>query len=96
MREHCEFRANGVTVAIDDSERYVSEDGSGIIRRKTTNRLEAHQRMYRAISREIRSGGTGDSLRSLLVSTGAMLAAEQCLREERARPPRQARKIAAI
>jgi predicted dehydrogenase len=96
MREHCEFRANGVTVTIDDSERYVSEDASGIIRRKTTNRLEAHQRMYRAISREIRSGGTGDSLRSLLVSTGAMLAAEQCLWEESTRPPRQARKIAAI
>jgi predicted dehydrogenase len=80
-REHCEFRANGVTVTIDDSERYVSENASGIIRRKTANRLEAHQRMYRAISRSIRSGGTGDSLRSLEVSTGAVLAAEQCLQE---------------
>jgi predicted dehydrogenase len=79
VREHCEFRANGVTVTVTDSKHYISESACGVIRRMRTHRFSAHQRMYRSISDAIVAGGGGDSLQSLWQSSHTVLAAEAAL-----------------
>ena len=76
MREHCEFRANGVTATITDGKKYRSESAHGTIRKARTHRFSAYQRMYRSMSEAITAGADGDSLRSLRQSCHAVLAAE--------------------
>jgi predicted dehydrogenase len=79
VRDHCEFRANGVTVTVTDSERYISESARGVIRKAAKHRLSAHRKMYRSISKAILTASGGDSLQSLWVSSHTVLAAEAAL-----------------
>ncbi len=79
MREHCEFRANGVTATITDGKKYRSESAHGMIRKARAHRFSAYQAMYRSMSEAITAGADGDSLRSLRQSCHTVLAAEAAL-----------------
>ena len=79
MREHCEFRAHGVTATITDGKKYRSESAAGMIRKARAHRFSAYQRMYRSMCEAITAGAGGDSLRSLRQSGHAVLAAEAAL-----------------
>jgi predicted dehydrogenase len=79
VRDHCEFRANDVTVTVTDSKHYISESARGVIRQMNTHRFSAHRRMYRAISTAIVAGSGGDSMQSLWESSRTVLAAEMAL-----------------
>ena len=79
VREHCEFRANGVTATITDAKNYVSESAHGVIRRARVHRFSAYRRMYRSMCEAIAAGADGDSLPSLRQSGHSVLAAEAAL-----------------
>ena len=79
MREHCEFRANGITATITDGKKYRSESAHGMIRKARAHRFSAYQRMYRSMYEAITAGADGDSLWSLRQSCHAVLAAEAAL-----------------
>ena len=79
VRDHCEFRANAVTVTITDSKHYFSESAHGVIRKMHTHRFSAHRQMYRSISEAIATGSGGDSMQSLWQSSHTVLAAETAL-----------------
>ena len=77
MQEHVELRANGVTVKVDNSGRYVSENVHRIIRRERINKLSILPRMQRVTFRKILSGEPGDSTESIQRSTELMLDLEE-------------------
>ena len=79
VREHCEFRANGVTATVTDAKSYVSESARGVIRRARVHRFSAYRRMYRSMCDAITAGTDGDSLQSLRQSSHSVLAAEVAL-----------------
>jgi predicted dehydrogenase len=79
VREHCEFRANGVTATVTDAKNYVSESAHRVIRRTRIHRFSAYWRMYRAMCSAIAAGADGDSLQSLRQSGHGVLAAEAAL-----------------
>jgi hypothetical protein len=79
VREHCEFRANGVTATVTDAKNYMSESGQRVIRRARVHRFSAYRRMYRAMCDAIAAGADGDSLQSLCQSSHGVLAAEAAL-----------------
>ena len=90
VREHCEFRAKGVTAIVTDAKNYVSESARGVIRKARAHRFAAYRRMYRSMSEAIAVGAGGDSLRSLRDSGHGVLAAEEALAEAAGRPERPA------
>ena len=79
VRDHCEFRANGVTATVTDAQNYVSESARGVIRKARVHRFSAYRRMYRSMCEVIAAGNGGDSLRSLRQSSHSVLAAEAAL-----------------
>ena len=79
VREHCEFRANGVTATVTDARSYMSESARGVIRKARVHRFSAYRRMYRAMCAAIAAGRHGDSLRSLRQSSQNVLEAEAAL-----------------
>ena len=79
VREHCEFRANGVTATVTDAKNYMSESARGVIRRSRVHPFSAYQRMYSSMCEAIASGADGDSLQSLWQSSYSVLAAEAAL-----------------
>jgi predicted dehydrogenase len=79
VREHCEFRANGVTATVMDARNYMSESARGVIRKAHVHRFSAYQRMYRSMCEAIAAGADGDSLQSLGQSSHSVLAAEAAL-----------------
>ena len=81
VREHCEFRANGVTATVTDAKNYLSESARGVIRRARVHRFSAYRRMYRSMCEAIAAGADGDSLQSLRQSSHSVLAAEAALAE---------------
>jgi len=91
VREHCEFRANGVTATVTDAKTYLSESARGVIRRARAHRYAAYRRMYRSMSEAIAAGVGGDSLRSLRQSGHGVLAAEEALIGTAARTEGQSR-----
>ena len=80
VRDHIELRAGGVTVTIDDSARYLAENGKRILRRTRVNKMTSYQLMYRTIADRIARGETGDTSRSLQVSAGLVLDVEDAFR----------------
>ena len=79
VREHCEFRANGVTATVTDAKNYMSESARGVIRKARVHRFAAYRRMYRFMSEAIAAGADGDSLQSLAQSSNSVLAAEAAM-----------------
>jgi predicted dehydrogenase len=79
VREHCEFRANGVTATVTDAKDYVSESARGVIRKAHVHRFSAYRRMYRSMCEAIAAGTDGDSLKSLEQSGYSVLAAEAAM-----------------
>ena len=79
VREHCEFRANGVTATVTDAKNYISESARGVRRKARAHRYAAYRHMYRSMSEAIAAGAGGDSLRSLRQSGYGVLAAEEAL-----------------
>jgi predicted dehydrogenase len=79
VREHSEFRANGVTATVTDAKNYMSESARRVIRKASAHRLSAYQRMYRSMGEAIAAGTDGDSLQSLGRSSHSILAAEVAL-----------------
>ena len=79
VREHCEFRANGVTATVTDAKNYVSESVSGVIRKARVHRFSAYRNMYRFMCAAIGAGARGDPLQSLRQSSQGVLAAEDAL-----------------
>jgi hypothetical protein len=86
VREHCEFRANGVTATVTDAKNYISESARGVIRKARVHRFSAYRRMYRSMCEDIVAGANGDSLQSLGQSTFSVLAAEAAMRDAANRP----------
>lgn len=80
VRDHVELRAGDRTVTIDDGSRYYAESSERKLRQVRVSRLDAYRRMYRSICRRIAAAETGDSLRSVEVSTRLMLTLDQELR----------------
>ena len=56
VREHCEFRANGVTATITDAKNYISESARGVIRKASAHRFSAYRHMYRSMCEAIAAG----------------------------------------
>ena len=79
VREHCEFRANGVTATVTDAKNYTSESARGVIRKARGHRFSAYRRMYRSMCEAIAVGADGDSLQSLEQSSNSVLAAEAAM-----------------
>ena len=86
VREHCEFRANGVTATVTDAKNYLSESARGVIRKARVHRFSAYRRMYRSMCEAIAAGADGDSLQSLRQSSHAVLAAEAAMTGYRTQP----------
>jgi predicted dehydrogenase len=91
VREHCEFRANGVTATVADAKNYVSESARGVIRKARMHRFSAYRAMYRSMCAAIATDAGGDSLRSLRQSGHAVLVAEECLAKAAVRDEEQVR-----
>lgn len=81
VQEHVQLRAGEVTVRVDNSSRYISEDRYRIIRRARVNKLGVFHRMYREISRRIVKDESGDSLESTRRSCELMLIMEDKLHD---------------
>ncbi len=77
-REHVEVRTRDTT-AIIDSTSYTAENTTRALRKESFARLDAHERMYQQIVREILAGKPGDSRRSVEVSAGTILDIEEAL-----------------
>jgi len=86
VREHCEFRANGVTATVTDAKNYTSESVRGMIRKTRVHRFSAYRRMYHSMCEAIVAGADGDSLQSLRDSGHGVLAAEEALADAAGRP----------
>ena len=86
VREHCEFRANGVTATVTDAKNYMSESARGVIRKARVHRFSAYRRMYHSMCEAIVAGANGDSLQSLRDSGRGVLAAEEALADAAGRP----------
>lgn len=65
MREYVELSVPGRRVTIVDSMKYMSESSHQIIRKESTDKLHYLRLMYQSIGKKIKSGGAGDSIRSL-------------------------------
>ena len=79
VREHCEFRANGVTATVTDAKNYVSESARRVIRKVRVHRFSAYRNMYHSMCDAITTGADCDSLQSLWSSGHSVLAAEAAL-----------------
>jgi predicted dehydrogenase len=77
VRDYIELRHGGVTITMIDAARYSAENRNRVFRKENVNPLNAYQRMYRKISREIACGGKGDDLISLR-SSELTLMLEEC------------------
>jgi len=84
VQDHVELRAGGATVKITNASRYEAENSTGVLRRKTINKVDAYRRMYETIGRRILHGEPGDSLRSVRSSTELVLNLERTLHDRRA------------
>jgi hypothetical protein len=80
VQEHVELRAGGSTVRMVNGGLYEAEGPDRVLRRRRINKMESYFRMYRTIGRAVAEGRPGDSLRSIEVSTGAVLGLEELLR----------------
>jgi predicted dehydrogenase len=80
VQEHVELRARGRTVRMVNGGLYVAEGPDRMLRRRRINKMESYTRMYRTIGHAVAEGRPGDSLRSIEVSTGAVLGLEDLLR----------------
>ena len=76
VRDYIELRHRGVTITMIDAARYSAENRHRVFRKKKVNPLNAYERMYRKISREIACGGKGDDLISLRSSELTLLLEE--------------------
>lgn len=73
VRDHISLWSGDATATIEDNCRYRSEKGFGRSRSASCARLRAHEAMYVEFARRIEQDEAGDSLRSIDVSTRAML-----------------------
>ena len=81
VRDYVELRAGDATVTIENGSRYVAENADRVLRRASVNKMTSYERMYRTIASRITSGDSGDSIRSIDVSSRLVLAAEQAFIE---------------
>lgn len=79
VQDYIELRSNRVTVRMTNGSEYIAENGDRIIRKKKVNKMLSYKTMYRSIGERIVNGTEGDSLRSVRVSCGLMLALENKL-----------------
>lgn len=82
-REHLELKANGRNVIMDDQIKYFSETPKKILRKEKQVKSDSYRNMYQEIGKKIANDESGDSMRSLRVSTETMLELEDMLKEER-------------
>jgi len=86
VRDYIELRSGGVTVTIHNGSRYVAEDRRRILRRTRVNKMTSYESMYRTIAARIARGATGDSVRSVRVSTALVLSVEEAFAAQKASP----------
>lgn len=77
VRDYIELRHGGVTITMIDAARYSAENRHRVFRKETVNPLNAYERMYRKISRQIACDGAGDDLISLRSSELTLLLEER-------------------
>ncbi len=79
LQDYVELRSGRTTVRIRDGIWYESETSSRLLRRHRISKTLPYRTMYREIASRIRRGEGGDSVRSVRVSTGLVLALEEKL-----------------
>lgn len=80
VQDYVELRTKNATAKIINDSQYVSENEKGIIRRKKINKMENYKIMYSEIGKKIAANEKGDSLKSVKISGGLILALEDKLR----------------
>lgn len=81
LQDHVELRSAQATVRISNSTRYIAERGDRVVRRDRARRLDGHAAMYKAICDAVLRGEDGDTARSVRVTAGAVLRAEEVIAE---------------
>ncbi|MBF0502652.1 MAG: Gfo/Idh/MocA family oxidoreductase [Candidatus Riflebacteria bacterium] len=81
VRDFIELRSKCATVRMIDGGNYLSENSSRIVRRRSINKLDSYVHMYRTISARIAAGEAGDSVDSVRISAGLILALENRFNE---------------
>ena len=79
VSDYIELRANDVTVKMINGNSYISENKHRIIRKKSMMKLQSYKRMYQEIGKKIITNDKGDSITSLKISSGLILALENLL-----------------
>ncbi|MGK7875792.1 MAG: hypothetical protein AB4426_21600 [Xenococcaceae cyanobacterium] len=79
VQDYIELRTNGVTVKMINGSDYLAEGKDRIIRRKKINKMQSYKLMYRQIGQKIVEGAPGDSLESVKISAGLIMALENQL-----------------
>ncbi len=80
VSDYIELRANDVTVKMENGATYISEDTNKVIRKKRINKVQSYKRMYQQIGQKIINDDQGDSVISVKISAGLMLALENKLK----------------
>lgn len=79
LQDYIELRAGAVTVKIVNNAKYFSEDSTRVLRRTRINKTLPYHLMYRSIAAQIAAGDSGDTLRSVRISTNLVLDLEEQL-----------------
>ncbi len=79
VQDYIELRSNQVTVKIINGSVYIAENRDRILRKKRINKMQSYKDMYRQIGQKIVHGAPGDSLESVKISAGLILALENQL-----------------
>jgi len=76
IQDSVELKSKNITVKIINDAEYAAENGGKIVRREKINKMENYKMMYNSIGRKILAGDQGDSLRSVEISSNAVLKLE--------------------
>jgi len=79
VRDYVELHTDDVTVKMIDGSDYVAESRNKIIRKTAINKMHSYKVMYQQIGQKIAQGLQGDSIQSVEVSAGLVLALEDKL-----------------
>ncbi len=76
IQDNVELRAKNAAVKIINDAEYAAENEGKIVRKEKINKMKNYKIMYNSIGKKILSGGQGDSLQSVEISSNAVLKLE--------------------
>lgn len=77
VRDVVILRSGDRTITVEDGIRYRAESTSRILRKARAHGLASYRNMYKTIAKTVRSGGSGDTIKSIQNSAQAVLSLEQ-------------------